>query len=117
MAHNRHFAQSQVPGEGVVCPARGAGGGGGTGGRPMKMGEDNGVSAVFYEAVLLMPFGLRLLKKIRLCSTSVDIPSIGYTKLGGALANPPPSPNRRGRREAAGEVRKSHSTDVEHSQR
>ena len=38
VAHNWHFAQSQVPGEGVVYPGRGAGGGGGTGGRPMKIG-------------------------------------------------------------------------------
>ena len=39
VAHNWHFAQSQVPGEGVVYPGRGAGGGGGTGGRPMKWME------------------------------------------------------------------------------
>ena len=44
VAHNRHLAQSQVPGEGVVCPARGAGGGGGTGGRPMIRGEAQSVS-------------------------------------------------------------------------
>ena len=41
VAHNWHFAQSQVPGEGEVYPARGAGGGGGTGGRPMIWGEEN----------------------------------------------------------------------------
>ena len=52
MAHNRHFAQSQGPGEGGVCPARGAGGGGGTGGRPMKMGGEHSVRGTGWGAVI-----------------------------------------------------------------